>query len=424
VKIHLAYGRRGLDFEIPEQNLAKVLTMKGAPPLEDPGQRLRFLLENPMGSEPLRNLAANASSACLVICDITRPVPNTLLLPPVLETLENSGLKSGQITLLVATGLHRPATPEELKDMVGETILKSYRVISHKARVSSKQEFLGFTGNKTPVHIDSTYTRAELKLTIGFIEPHLMAGFSGGRKLVAPGCAGEPTIKALHSPYFIENPYCREGSTEDNPLHFELLEIAGMAGHDFIVDVALDETRSVTGIFAGNPLKAHEHGVEHVRASARATLDQPADIVITTGAGYPLDLTFYQAIKGMTAALPAVKKGGTLIVAAECAEGLGSSEFSRMALKFRTVDSFSEAIARSPVSIDQWQLEECAKAARHAEILLVSPNISKSYGDKLFVRTMESIDKAFIYALEKHGPSATAAVIPKGPYALVGIAEG
>ncbi len=173
------------------------------------------------------------------------------------------------------------------------------------------------------VHVDRRYWEADIKITTGFIEPHLMAGFSGGRKLIAPGCAGEMTIKALHSPLFLEDPRCREGCIEGNPLHQELLEIAGMAGHDFIVNVSLNAARRITGLFAGDPLAAHAAGVEFVRKSVRATIPAPADIVVTTSAGYPLDLTFYQAVKGMTAAMPVVRKGGLLIIAAECAEGLG-----------------------------------------------------------------------------------------------------
>jgi nickel-dependent lactate racemase len=246
-----------------------------------------------------------------------------------------------------------------------------------------------------------------------------MAGFSGGRKLIAPGCAWEGTIKALHSPSFLEDGHCREGSIAGNPLHDELCAIAQMAGHDFIVNVSLDEAHRVTGVFAGDPLEAHARGVEFVRSSVCATAPGPADIVLTTSAGYPLDLTYYQAIKGMTAALPVVREGGTIILAAECAEGLGSPEFVRMATSFPSASAFMEQILKAPVVIDQWQLEECAKATRKAEVILVSPRIAKEYGASLFVRTAGTLDEAFRRAEERHGASARIAVIPKGPYTLV-----
>jgi nickel-dependent lactate racemase len=261
--------------------------------------------------------------------------------------------------------------------------------------------------------------KADLKITTGFIEPHLMAGFSGGRKLIAPGCAGEETIRALHSPSFIEHPECREGVLDGNPLHDELLAIERLAGHDFIVNVTLDPAHLVTGIFAGDPIHAHRRGVDHARRAVRSTLSAPADIVVTTSAGYPLDLTLYQAVKGITAALPVVKRGGTLILAAECAEGLGGSEFTAMATAFPSADGFLAALQTRPVVIDQWQLEECAKAARYADVILVSPTVAAHYGDRLFIQSVATAEEALRIAFDRQGPDAQVAVIPKGPYTLV-----
>ncbi len=422
MNIHLAYGKEGLDIIVPDENLVKVMTMHSAQPLAYPDHEVGRSLQHPKGGPPLAQLAATAKTACVVICDITRPVPNKILLPHICKELEQNGIARDNITVLVATGLHRPSKPEELDIMVGSEIQKNYRVIDHHARLMEEQKFLGTTPHGTPVYIDKEYCNADLKITTGFIEPHLMAGFSGGRKMVAPGCAGEETIKVLHSPHFLENPMCREGSIEGNPLHHELLEIARMAGHDFIVNVAMNESGKITGVFAGDPVHAHKVGVAHVRESVRSTAPEPVDIVITTSAGYPLDLTFYQAVKGMTAALPIVKKGGMLIIAAECAEGLGSEEFCEMATKFQSANSFLETILSNPVILDQWQLEECAKAARKADVVLVSSGIPAASLDKLFIRSCGSVEKALQQGFEKYGPHASVAVIPKGPYTLVDVA--
>jgi lactate racemase len=421
MKIPLAFGKTGLTVNVPDRNLLKVLTMQGAVTLENPERRLREALAAPIGSLPLADVARGKRNVVIVICDITRPVPNALILPPLLETLEKSGIQRERITILVATGLHRPSSPDELMQMVGIEILKRYRIQDHHARALGEQRHLGETQGGTPVYIDRTYCDADLKITTGFIEPHLMAGFSGGRKMIAPGCAGELTIKALHSPKFLEDPECREGSIERNPLHRELLEIAALAGHDFMVNVALDEKHRVTGIFAGDPLLAHAEGVGFVRSAVRATIPKPADIVITTSAGYPLDLTYYQAVKGMTAALPIVREGGMLILAAECAEGLGSPEFTAMATQFSSLKEFIDSIMSNPVVIDQWQLEECAKAARKVDVVLVSPRIARESGRRLFVQTSTSIDEALARGLWKFGQNATVAVIPKGPYTLVDV---
>lgn len=422
MNVRIAYGKQGLTLDVPAANLVKVMEQAGAPPLRDPVGEIDRQLRKPIDSSPLTELARRATSACVVISDITRPVPNTVLLPPILASVNEGGIPVEKTEILIATGLHRPSTLAEKTALVGESILQRYNVKDHRARVAEEQKYLGTTLRGTPVYIDESYCSAELKITTGFIEPHLMAGYSGGRKLVAPGCAGVETIKALHSPLFLEDPRCCEGSVEGNPLHDELLRIAELAGHDFIVNVSLDATRAITGVFAGHPVNAHVAGIRHVRSAVKCDLQRPVDIVVTTSAGYPLDLTYYQAVKGMTAALPILREGGTLILAAECAEGLGGKEFSDMATHFTTADEFIERILRSPVVIDQWQLEESAKAARKVHVVLVADGIPETEAKKLFIDSASSLDAALRDALVRHGHDATVAVIPNGPYTLVGVA--
>jgi nickel-dependent lactate racemase len=424
MRIHLAYGREGLEVDVPEKNLAKILTMKSTPPLADPLGAIKDALLYPIGSPSLGELARKAKRVCIVVCDFTRPVPNRMLLPPILELLETGSIQRQNITILIATGLHRASTPAELDMIFGADILRRYSIVDHRASILEEQRPLGRTRRNTPVSIDQRYCSADLKITVGFIEPHLMAGFSGARKVVAIGCAGEETIKTLHSPAFLDDPLCREGSIERNPLHHELLEIAYMAGHDFTIDVALDADKSITGVFAGHPQLAHAVGMDAVRKSVGDTLPEPADIVLTTCAGFPLDLTYYQAIKGMTAALPVLKKGGVLILAAECAEGLGSERFVSMATRFRTPEQFEQWIHNNPVEVDQWQLQECAKATRSGEVVVVSSGIRPELQEKLFVQTAASVEEALQRALHKIGPSASIAVIPRGPYTLVDVESG
>ena len=422
MRIRVAYGRSGAEVDVPEKNLEAVLVMNETAPVADPPGALSRLLQAPMGGRPLAEIARGARTACIVVCDITRPVPNRVILPPVLAELERAGVSRDNVTILIATGLHRPSTQDEIVTMLGEEIAGSVRVVSHHARELGEQRFLGTTEQGTPVYVDEVYCAADVKITTGFIEPHLMAGFSGGRKLIAPGCAGEQTIKALHSPRFIEHPHCREGSIEQNPLHAELLRIAKMAGHDFIVNVAMDADRHITGIFAGDPLQAHATGVTHVRAAVSAMIPAPVDIVVTSAAGYPLDLTFYQAVKGMTAAAPVLKPGGTLIIAAECAEGLGSPEFTRMATTVQSASAFLHGLQHQAVEVDQWQLEECAKVAAVQDIVLVSEGIAGEQLRRLFVRNMPDLDAALEDGFRRHGKDARVAVIPRGPYTLVGVA--
>ena len=191
MKVHLAYGKKGLDIDIPDRNLVKVMTMPAAEALADPDNAILQALQNPIESPPFSDLARRAKSACVVICDVTRPAPNKIILPHIFHALEENGIDRVNVTVLVATGLHRPSKPEELEEMVGVDIQKRYRVVDHHARIIEEQTYLGETSSNTPVYIDKEYCNADLKITTGFIEPHLMAGFSGGRKMVAPGCAGE-----------------------------------------------------------------------------------------------------------------------------------------------------------------------------------------------------------------------------------------
>ncbi len=248
-----------------------------------------------------------------------------------------------------------------------------------------------------------------------------MLGFSGGRKLIAPGLAAQETIKILHSPKFMRDPRAVEGSIEENPLHHELLEIARMARHDFLVDVALARgtgQRPIAAVFAGEPVAAHRKGVEFVSQVMLETLDEPVDAVITTSAGYPLDLTFYQAIKGITAASHLVKPGGKILLLAECAEGSGGAEFSQMLAKHPSDRDFMDEIAAAPVVVDQWQLEKLALVTAKAEVLYYVPGLPREYHVSLWGRACATPEAALCALTSSLSPGARIALIPEGPYVL------
>jgi nickel-dependent lactate racemase len=250
-----------------------------------------------------------------------------------------------------------------------------------------------------------------------------MAGFSGGRKLIAPGLAAEQTIKVLHSPAFMREPCAIEGSIENNPLHKELMEIATLARHDFMVDVTLTRTREIAGVFAGDGVEAHAAGVEFVRRTLLEQLEEPADAVVTTSAGYPLDLTFYQIVKGVTAAQHLVKPGGKILVMAECAEGVGAEEFAAMVSRVTSYEACLDELARSPVEVDQWQLEKLALAGRRCELLFYTPGVSPHAAGALG-RKMYSNPADALHALVTGLPSgARVLVIPEGPYVFAQVAQ-
>ncbi|MEN6494197.1 MAG: nickel-dependent lactate racemase [Thermoguttaceae bacterium] len=419
MRVHLEYGRTGLEVDLPDQNVVKCLGYKPGTPLADPQQAVWEQLARPSGTPPLAELARGRQSACVVICDVTRPVPNRILLPPILETLEASGIPRDRILILVATGLHRPNLGEELVEIVGREIADAYRIENHDGRELSQHTYLGDTPRGVPVWIDRRYVEADLKITTGLIEPHFMAGFSGGRKLICPGLAAWETVKAWHSPDFLEHPNARAGVLQDNPVHEENTWIGRRAGCDFIVNTVLDAQRQILKIVAGDMEQALYEGVDFVRGLLIDTIPAPVDIVVTTSAGYPLDTTFYQSVKGMVGAMEIVKPGGTIILASSMTEGIGSPEFQRLFEENPSLDIFMERIlSKKYCVLDQWQLEEMAKVQRKANIIVVTQGLPPETLRRLFVESAPSVETAVAQCLAQYGSDATIAVIPKGPYVL------
>lgn len=416
MRVALAFGKTGLNLELPEGPSYQVLETRSAAPLADVPSALENALDSPIDSPSLLDLARRNTSAAISVCDITRPAPNRITLPPLLARLRAAGIPDDGVTILIATGLHRAATADEVEIILGPDIARHYRVVNHRARELTEHRHLGVTRRGTPVYIDERFLAADLHITLGFIEQHLMAGFSGGRKLIAPGLAYQETIKALHAPRFMREPKAIEGSIADNPLHAELLEIASLTRHDFMLDVALTNTREIAGVFAGNGVGAHAAGVDFVRETLLETLDRPVDAVITTAAGYPLDLTLYQAIKGVTAAQHIVKPGGRILILGACGEGLGAPEFAAKVSRLSTYAAFLDELDRAPVEVDQWQLEKLALAGRRFEVLFYTPGVPPERCGALGANMFPTPEAALAALFDGLPARARVAVIPEGPY--------
>ena len=418
MQVQFAFGKDGLTLDLPEGPRWQIVGGRRCAPLPAIEEAIAAVLDRPIGCAPLTELAQGRKSAAICVCDITRPAPNRLTLPPLLERLHRAGIPPEGVTILIATGLHRPATSAELDTILGAEIARRYRIANHDAHRREEHRWLGYSARKTPVWIDERLMAAELHLSLGFIEQHLMLGFSGGRKLVVPGVAGEETIRTIHSPRFMREPAAIEGSIEENPLHDELVSIARMAGHDFILDVTMTREREISGVFAGSPVEAHAAGVAFLRANSMQELDGFADAVITSGAGYPLDLTFYQTIKGITAAQHLVKPGGPILLLAECAEGMGSPEFARKVRECRSHSGYLEEIAEGEVVPDQWQLEKLALAGLQHPLFFYTPGAIREemgfLGDSSYGDPREAV-AALVRSLPR---DPTIALIPEGPYAF------
>ena len=418
-----AFGKTGIEVQVPDTCDCAIIESRHVKPITDANAALQHALDYPMASASICALAKGKTKVAIVVCDITRPAPNSTTLPPLLDRLHRAGITHEGITILIATGLHRAATRAEVDQIVGPEIARSYRIISNDARVPGQHHHLGTTNRGTPIHIHNEFVDADLRITLGFIEPHLMAGYSGGRKLVVPGVAAEPTIKTIHSPLFMREPLATEGSIEGNPLHYELLEIARIAHHDFILDVTLTRDRQISGVFAGDPVVAHAAGVRFIQESCLEYLDEPSDLVITSSAGFPLDLTFYQSVKAVTAAQHLIKERGRILVVAECSEGVGSREFATSLKNISSFEAYLDEIARLPVEIDQWQVEKLALAALRSELFFYTPGVRAEDLGILKDRYFSTLQEAVGAATADLSRSARILLVPEGPYTFAKVRQ-
>ncbi|PAW80027.1 MAG: hypothetical protein B9S32_01470 [Verrucomicrobia bacterium Tous-C9LFEB] len=417
--VDVLFGKTTLPVSLPATVKPLVIRKPTMPVESDPEAAVGKALAQPVQSLSLRELAQSAQSASIVICDITRPVPNGLLLPPMIRTLLDAGIPKEKINVLVATGLHRPNLGEELRELVGsDWVLETVAVENHYARRDEEHAFLGTTPRGTRVGIDRRFVEADLKIVTGLVEPHFMAGYSGGRKVISPGIAHADTIRTFHNTVFMENPLARNCNLEGNPLHDEQLEIVRKLGSIYAVNTVLDDERRLAHVNFGDILASHESAVSFVRRYAEAPIPKPYPVVITSCAGYPLDKTYYQTIKGIVGALNALQPGGRLLIASECSEGLGSEEFmeAQETLVRLGVEKFMiEARQRPLANIDEWQTVKLAEALRRGEIHLYSPKLNGQEQHATGLHCHASWEEAVQTVV---GSTTEVAVIPEGPYVI------
>ena len=412
--IEILCGERHIGVKIPDN--AVILTPQSADGLPEPEQAIAEAIAQPVGSAPLSELAAGRSSACIVISDITRPVPNRQVLPPILETLEEAGMARERITILIATGMHRPNEGKELESMVGPEIMARYRILNHYCR---KQEELRHIADidGAPIELNKHYLDADLKILTGLIEPHMYAGYSGGRKSLLPGISSFETMTHMHSFKMIDHPNVTNCRLDGNPFHEAGLKVCELAGVDFIVNVVINKRRQMVGAFAGHYDAAHRAGCQLVAGLAVQCMIDKVDLVVTSAGGYPLDATFYQVSKGLIAARNILKKGGAIIMACECREGLGSNEYCKLVTEGNTPEEFFN-IRSNPQTfdIDQWCLQTTYQALDHAsQVYVFSPCLSHDDLAKLGITKIDDIQSAIDQLLSAHPHMA---VSPEGPYVV------
>jgi nickel-dependent lactate racemase len=421
MNVDLLYGRKTLTVRLPDDLRVTVIGKHPMDPVRDPSLAVKEALENPVGSPPLSEMARGRRNACILICDITRPVPNGTLLPPLIETIVSAGIPRDNILILVATGLHRPNEGEELREIIGsEEVFRTIRAENHFARDREAHADLGKTSRGIPILIDRRFVEADLKIVTGLVEPHFMAGYSGGRKVVAPGVAHQDTILAFHGPHILEHPMSANCIVAGNPLHEEQIEIVRTIGGIVALNVAIDEKRRIGFVNYGEIEASHLEAVEYMRKRAEVAVPRRFRTVVTSSAGYPLDRTYYQTVKGMVGAIDILEPGGTIIIASECSEGLGSDEFvaAQRLLRETGPDRFLSVLERrGKARIDEWQTEMLLKALRVGTVKLYTTGLEKEGLKDVVVEPVSSVEEAVAASVKAHG-DPDIAVVPEGPYVI------
>jgi nickel-dependent lactate racemase len=421
-RIELNYGRGRLPVDLPDEIDLRVIRKRQMPVLPDPEGAVREALARPTGAPPLAELARDKDSACILICDITRPVPNGLFLPVLVEQLLAAGLAAERIKIVVATGLHRPNEGEELAELVGSRwVMETVEVANHFARDDKAHVDFGATRtHRVPVKLDRRLVEAELKIATGLVEPHFMAGWSGGRKVIAPGVAHKDTITTFHSARFMEHPRATSCTLDGNPLHETQLEIVEMLGGALALNTVIDEERRLSFVNFGEIVASHLDAVRHMSDYAEVPLAERFSTVVTSAAGYPLDKTYYQTVKGMVTPIEIMAPGADLIIASACSEGIGSPEFqdAQRRLVAGGPERFLAEISKKRFAdIDEWQTEMQLKPMRISSIQLYSDGLGEPERALTGVQMIGSVAAAVEASVARSGDRRVA-VIPEGPYVV------
>jgi nickel-dependent lactate racemase len=418
MKITLAYGKTGLTVELPEGLDITVVEPKYVPGLPDEAAALAAALDDPIGTAPLRDLVQPHHRVGIVFSDITRPTPNHLIVPAVVRAL--SHVPPERITLFNAVGTHRPNTEAELRAMLGDGMVDTYRIIQNDSFDPATQVNLGVSRQGHEIWLNRALYESDVKILTGFIEPHFFAGFSGGGKAVMPGMAGQRTVLGNHDYGMVANPNANWGNLTNNPIRDEIREIAGKVNPTFLVNVALNRDKRITGVFAGDLDAAHAAGCAFVKDTVMAPVARPFDIVITSNSGYPLDLNLYQSVKGMSAAAQIVRPGGAIIIAASCWDGI--PEHGLYGQLLRACDSPQAVLdmVSQPgfLKQDQWQAQLQAQIQLKAEVFVRTDNLTDDEIRGALLQPCRRIEDTVHELLGRMGPQARICVLPEGPQTI------
>jgi len=416
MRLQLAYGQGHLAVELPDGQTT-VIEPSPAPGLAEERAAVFEALDHPIAAPPLREWFKPGDKACIVFTDLTRATPNERLIPWLLDYLKE--VPREDVVLLNAVGTHRPNTRAELERMLSPEVVRNYQVLNHEVENREGLIPLGTTKDGTPALLNRHFVNAQVRIVTGFIEPHFFAGFSGGPKGIVPGVAGMDTIMSNHTSASMTDPNATFGITRGNPVWEELRDIALRPGPSFLLNVALNEQRQITGVFAGDLVSAHRVGCEFVRKSAMQECEAPFDVVVTTNSGYPLDLNLYQGVKGMSAAERILKPGGTLILACECREGVpANSNYERILRSASSPEDILARLAAAPhAQLEQWQALIQAKIQRHARVLLYS-TLPDEVVRAAHLTPCKDVSATVAELVRQSGNGTRVAVLSQGPLTI------
>jgi lactate racemase len=410
VDVTLEYGESGLEIEVPDD--AVVVRPASLPGLPREQNAVRAALRSPTSGPALSTLVRPGDRVLIAFPDITRPMPNRTVLPPLLAELESIGVLPRDIELVAATGTHRPATDEELREFVGDEIVERYAVRNHVA-TDGEHVAVGEVDG-APVLLDRGYLRADVRIVTGFVEPHFFAGFSGGPKAVCPGLAALETTLEAHSPARIASEHATWLEVEGNPVHDFVRAATALAPPTFSVDVVINDRRELVDVFSGVLADAHRAACRHVREAVVQRVPGRFDVVVSTNGGYPLDRNLYQAVKGMAAAERVVRDEGSIVLAAECRDGVpDGGAFGTLLQTAATIDELIDPGAAA--ELDRWQAQVLGRVLRRARVAIRSDGLTDEQAGRAHLEPIEDVGGAIAGALGAHGPAARLCVLPYGP---------
>jgi nickel-dependent lactate racemase len=414
VEVWLPYGRTEVCLRVPAKNFLGVIEPKEKPGVPDVGAEVKRALMEPIGSKRLCEIVKPGHKVVIVVDDATRSTPSHIIVPPIIEELNSAGVGDQDITVIFGCGAHRPVSGEEAVRLLGESLVKRVRVTSHNCKASDLV-YVGTTKYGTKVYLNRVFAEADVKILTGSICFHYFAGYDGGRGSVLPGVAGEETIRANHA--LLLHPNAKTGILEGNPVHEDMLEAARMANVDFILNVVINSKGEVVRAFAGDLEKAFHEGVKLVDEVYRVQIDRRADVVVVSPGGYPADMNLSQACKSIDSAQEVVKRGGVIILVAECSEGYGNQAFYDWMVKFRDLKTVEREIKRNFV-LGGHEAYYLMRALQKAQIILVSV-LPDYYAINVFrLKTARTANEALNQAFRIVGENAKIWAIPYGNYTL------